>query len=182
MSHAYSIPVANEPAPVAADEVVMVASGDLRHSANAQGWPAQQKPGGDSRPRSTSSASRLRTRPRRTTRRPATASSRQPARWAWTSSRPSDPTRRVIVAEAVWQYSHHVLAGLQGQRGPILTAANWSGQWPGLVGMLNLNASLTKAGIAYSPSGARTSPTTSRAAPSRNGRHRDHRARHLARA
>src|SRR5690606_35920927 len=35
-------------------------------------------------------------------------------------------------------------------RGPILTAANWSGTWPGLVGMLNLNGSLTKAGVKYS--------------------------------
>jgi len=35
-------------------------------------------------------------------------------------------------------------------KGPILTFANWSGQWPGLVGMLNLNASLTKAGVKYS--------------------------------
>ncbi|OYW13625.1 MAG: fucose isomerase, partial [Planctomycetales bacterium 12-60-4] len=42
------------------------------------------------------------------------------------------------------------LAGLTTHRGPILTVANWSGQWPGLVGMLNLNGSLTKAGIAYS--------------------------------
>ncbi|MCH2182588.1 MAG: fucose isomerase [Mariniblastus sp.] len=56
----------------------------------------------------------------------------------------------VMVAEAVWQYSHHVLAGLSTHRGPILTVANWSGQWPGLVGMLNLNGSLTKAGIRYS--------------------------------
>jgi len=56
----------------------------------------------------------------------------------------------VIVAEAVWQYSHHVLAGLMAHRGPILTVANWSGTWPGLVGMLNLNASLTKAGVSYS--------------------------------
>ena len=56
----------------------------------------------------------------------------------------------VVVAEAVWQYSHHVLAGLRRHRGPILTAANWSGQWPGLVGLLNLNGSLTKAGVAYS--------------------------------
>jgi hypothetical protein len=30
-----------------------------------------------------------------------------------------------------------------------LTAANWSGQWPGLVGMLNLNACLAKAGVDY---------------------------------
>jgi hypothetical protein len=56
----------------------------------------------------------------------------------------------VVVAEAVWQYSHHVLAGLRSHSGPILTVANWSGQWPGLVGMLNLNGSLTKAGVRYS--------------------------------
>ena len=55
----------------------------------------------------------------------------------------------VIVAVAVWQYSHHVLPGLRRHRGPILTVANWSGQWPGLVGLLNLNCSLTKAGVAY---------------------------------
>jgi L-fucose isomerase-like protein len=61
-----------------------------------------------------------------------------------------DPDKPLIVAEAVWQYSHHVLAGLTTHRGPILSVANWSGQWPGLVGMLNLNGSLTKAGIAYS--------------------------------
>jgi len=55
----------------------------------------------------------------------------------------------VIVAEAVWQYSHHVLAGLLHHKGPILTVANWSGQWPGLVGMLNLNGCLAKAGVPY---------------------------------
>ena len=63
---------------------------------------------------------------------------------------PHRPDSKLIVAEAVWQYSHHVLAGLTTHRGPILTAANWSGQWPGLVGLLNLNGSLTKAGVAYS--------------------------------
>ena len=56
----------------------------------------------------------------------------------------------IIVAEAVWQYTHHVLPGLLEHRGPILTVANWSGTWPGLVGMLNLNGSLTKAGRKYS--------------------------------
>ena len=56
----------------------------------------------------------------------------------------------LIVAESVWQYSHHVLAGLTTHTGPILTIANWSGQWPGLVGMLNLNGSLTKAEVKYS--------------------------------
>ena len=61
-----------------------------------------------------------------------------------------DPTAPLIIAEAVWQYSHHVLAGLTTHRGPILTLANWSGTWPGLVGMLNLNGSLTKQGVKYS--------------------------------
>jgi hypothetical protein len=56
----------------------------------------------------------------------------------------------LVVAEAVWQYSHHVLAGLTTHCGPILTVANWSGTWPGLVGLLNLNGSLTKAGVQYS--------------------------------
>ncbi len=56
----------------------------------------------------------------------------------------------IIVAEAVWQYSHHVLAGLRDHQGPILTVANWSGEWPGLVGLLNLNACLTKMDVRYS--------------------------------
>src|SRR5437763_87297 len=61
-----------------------------------------------------------------------------------------DPDGPLVVAEAVWQYSHHILHGLLTHRGPILTVANWSGTWPGLVGMLNLNGSMTKAGIRYS--------------------------------
>jgi hypothetical protein len=61
-----------------------------------------------------------------------------------------DADAPLIVAECVWQYSHHVLHGLFTHRGPILTVANWSGTWPGLVGMLNLNGSMTKAGIRYS--------------------------------
>ena len=61
-----------------------------------------------------------------------------------------DPSVPLVVAEAVWQYTSHVLPGLTKHRGPILTLANWSGEWPGLVGLLNLNGSLTKAGVAYS--------------------------------
>ena len=56
----------------------------------------------------------------------------------------------IIVVDAVWQYSQHILAGLMFHQGPILTVANWSGEWPGLVGLLNLNACLTKAGVPYS--------------------------------
>jgi len=60
------------------------------------------------------------------------------------------PEAPLVVVEAVWQYSHHVFPGLLTHKGPILTVANWSGEWPGLVGMLNLNAGLTKAGVPYS--------------------------------
>src|SRR3569833_2681825 len=56
----------------------------------------------------------------------------------------------IVVVEAVWQYTQHILGGLISHKGPIMTIANWSGQWPGLVGMLNLNGSLTKAGVQYS--------------------------------
>jgi len=56
----------------------------------------------------------------------------------------------LVVAEAIWQYSHHVLAGLRSHCGPVLTVANFAGMWPGLVGLLNLNAGMTKMGREYS--------------------------------
>jgi hypothetical protein len=56
----------------------------------------------------------------------------------------------LIVAESVWQYSNHVLPGLRTHRGPVLTVANFDGTWPGLVGLLGLNGSLTKMGRTYS--------------------------------
>jgi hypothetical protein len=60
-----------------------------------------------------------------------------------------DPDANLVFATAAWQYSHHVLPGMRSHRGPILTVANWSGQWPGLVGLLNLNGSLIKAGVKF---------------------------------
>lgn len=56
----------------------------------------------------------------------------------------------LLFATAAWQYTHHVLPGMRTHRGPILTVANWSGQWPGLVGLLNLNGSLVKAAVPFS--------------------------------
>ncbi|MGA7303869.1 MAG: hypothetical protein WBW88_03305, partial [Rhodothermales bacterium] len=61
-----------------------------------------------------------------------------------------DPEIPIIVVFTAWQYSHHILHGLMTHRAPILTLANWSGTWPGLVGMLNMNGSLSKAGVPYS--------------------------------
>ena len=56
----------------------------------------------------------------------------------------------LVVVEAVWQYSHHVLHGLRDHQGPILLVANFAGDFPGLVGMLNLHGSMVKAGIKHS--------------------------------
>ena len=129
-------------------EVYLIASGDHRTVSNQQGWAAQSE-----------MEHQL---------------SRALGEQGWLVARghPYDPEKQhgfidsqkmgmevfktipaempLIVAESVWQYSHHVLAGLLTHRGPILTLANWSGTWPGLVGMLNLNGCLTKANVAYS--------------------------------
>jgi L-fucose isomerase-like protein len=132
----------------AIDEVVLVASGDLRETANRLGWPAQA----ELEKAVEAAFGRHGVRVRRG--HPVDAGAGHgfisSQRMGMDVFATIDPDVPVVVAEAVWQYSHHVLAGLRRHRGPILTVANWSGQWPGLVGMLNLNASLTKMGRAYS--------------------------------
>ncbi|MDM4014314.1 fucose isomerase [Roseiconus lacunae] len=128
--------------------VTLVASGDLRESANQVCWPAQA----EMEATLTAAIERLGWAVKRghayddTSGHGFLSSQRQGIE----VFRQIDPDAPLIVAEAVWQYSHHVLAGLTTHRGPILTVANWSGTWPGLVGLLNLNGSLTKAGINYS--------------------------------
>ncbi len=129
-------------------QAYLMANGDLRLSANQRCWPEQARMEA------------------------VLAKALKAERWTAVRAHPYDPIKRhgfidsqkmgmeifrkldpnapLIVAECVWQYSHHLLQGLFTHRGPILTVANWSGTWPGLVGMLNLNASMTKARIAYS--------------------------------
>ena len=127
----------------------MVASGDLRPSANIKCWPVQQQLEADVDPgrgvvRVDASCAAT-----RSTRRPGTGSSTASAR-VWRCSPRCRRTLRCWSSRAVWQYSHHVLAGLRTHRGPIMVVANWNGTFPGLVGLLNLTASLTKAGVEYS--------------------------------
>jgi L-fucose isomerase-like protein len=132
----------------AAKPIYLVASGDLRLSANRNCWPAQQEME-SLLTRAVKQAGYDVVRAHHETDGAGhgfIASQRQGIE----VFRRIPPDAPLIVAEAVWQYSHHVLAGLTTHRGPILTVANWSGQWPGLVGMLNLNGSLTKAGVKYS--------------------------------
>ena len=130
------------------NEVLLVASGDLRQSANQACWPAQAEM--ETQVSAAFAGEGIRIK------RAHPYDPRLGHGFIWNQRMGMDvfadihPDAKVIVAEAVWQYSHHVLAGLRSHRGPILTCANWSGQWPGLVGMLNLNGCLTKAGVSYS--------------------------------
>ncbi len=128
--------------------MILIASGDLRLAANRVCWPAQEQV-----ENAVSQAIRNcgfevnRGHPVDTVKQHGFIDSQK---YGMEVFRHIPENAPIIVVEAVWQYSHHVLPGLMTHKGPILTIANWSGQWPGLVGMLNLNGSLTKAGVPYS--------------------------------
>jgi len=144
----YSFPQERTTPALAENTAYLIASGDLRESANVPGWPVQLE--------LEQSVTRVLSQ----------------FGWAVERANPIDPvlghgfirsqrmglevfknippSAPLIVAEAVWQYSHHVLAGLRTHQGPILTVANFAPDWPGLVGLLGLNAGLTKMGVEYS--------------------------------
>jgi hypothetical protein len=144
----YAVPEVKTPPSVGKNEVLLVASGDLRQSANKVCWPAQAameeklieafRQEGISVRRAHPYNEKLE------------HGFIYNQRMGMDVFAGIDPKAPLVVAEAVWQYSHNVLGGLQSHRGPILTVANWSGQWPGLVGMLNLNGCLRKAGVEFS--------------------------------
>jgi hypothetical protein len=144
----YTIPAAPSPKKLKKKQVQLIANGDLRLSANQVCWPAQKV-------MEDKLADAVRAAGYELVR--AHLYKEEQKHGFIQSQREGldvfrigvDPDAPIIVAEAVWQYSHHVLAGLISHHGPICTVANWSGQWPGLVGMLNLNGSLTKAGVKY---------------------------------
>lgn len=126
----------------------LTASGDLRLAANRMCWPAQEA-------LETALVQAAGSMGYAVDRRPAFDAAKghgflDSQRMGLETFAEMDPERPLMVACAAWQYSHHVLPGLITHKGPILTVANWSGQWPGLVGMLNLNGSLAKAGVPYS--------------------------------
>ena len=133
---------------LAANEVLLVTSGDLRQSANQVCWPAQR----DMEEKLTNAFAEKGVKLVR-----AHAYIEKLGHGFIGSQREGmdvfmkiHPQARLVFATAAWQYSHHVLPGLRCHQGPILTVANWSGQWPGLVGLLNLNGSLVKAGKPFS--------------------------------
>ncbi|MCS6774267.1 MAG: hypothetical protein NZ693_09195 [Thermoflexales bacterium] len=145
---AYSIPKIPTPKPAKPNTAYLIANGDLRLSANQVCWPAQHEM--EQRVIAAFANEGIKV---------IRAHEYDPELkhgFIWNQRMGVDvfqsipPEAPLIVAEAVWQYSYHILPGLRDHRGPILTVANWSGQWPGLVGMLNLNGSLTKMGVKYS--------------------------------
>jgi len=128
-------------------DIILVANGDLRESANIQCWPEQAN-----------MESRLIAAIEKLSRKASRGHGVDPKTghgFIATQKQGIEVFSKIdrdaplIVAEAVWQYSQNILAGLIAHRGPILTVANWSGTYPGLVGLLNLNGSLTKAGVEY---------------------------------
>ena len=138
----------NEAVKPAANEVLLITSGDLRLSANRECWPAQKA----MEEKLTAAFAQKGIKLVR-----AHAYNQKEKHGFISSQRMGmdvfmniHPEARLVFATATWQYTHHVLPGLRGHKGPILTVANWSGQWPGLVGLLNLNGSLVKAGKRFS--------------------------------
>jgi len=49
-----------------------------------------------------------------------------------------------------WVYGPHTTDGVVGKESPLLLASNFSGQWPGLVGLLNTGACLESLGRSFS--------------------------------
>lgn len=147
-THPYSFPHVSTPPALAPGTAYLIASGDLRLPTNVAAWPTQKLV----ETRITSAFASLGWQVKR-----AHAEDNGEGHGFINSQRMGIEVFKtipknapLIVAEAVWQYSHHVLAGLRDHEGPILTIANFQGDWPGLVGLLNLNAGLTKMNTPYS--------------------------------
>ena len=144
----YTLPEASTRPPTEPGVVYLVASGDLRPAANVTCWPTQQQLEADLGAAVARHGWRVH---RAHDEDPDTGHGFIDSQRAGIEVFKGIPLDApLIVAEGAWQYSHHVLAGLRSHHGPILVVANWSGQFPGLVGLLNLAGSMTKAGIDYS--------------------------------
>jgi len=148
MMDTYALPEKIKPPKVGKKQVLLMANGDLRLTANQRCWGAQQEMEAElTKAVAEAGYELIRAHEYKPAEQHGFIGSQKEGMQVFAGV---DPNAPLIVAEAVWQYSHHILHGLITHRGPILTVANWSGTWPGLVGMLNLNGSLTKAGTKYS--------------------------------
>jgi L-fucose isomerase-like protein len=145
---AYQLPTISARASLEAQTAWLVASGDLRPLANSAGWPSQERlEAGIVAAFNKFGWSIHRAHDFDPVKGHGFIDSQRAGLKVFERIPPEAP---LVVAEGVWQYSHHVLAGLRTHRGPVLTVANFDGKWPGLVGLLGLNAGLTKMGREYS--------------------------------
>ena len=131
------------------NEVLLVTNGDLRESANLACWPVQQKFENKLQhvlqEKFNFSIKRIHEIDPNTGH-GFISNQRQGAN---IMSR-IDPKAPLIVLLTAWQYSHHIAPSLAKHQGPILILANFDGTWPGLVGALCLEGTLTSLGVAYS--------------------------------
>ena len=142
------IPTIVKPSPIGERQVLLVANGDLRLPVNQARWAAQEEMEGLlTKAVANAGYELIRAHPYEEDVKHGFIQSQREGMRVFAGI---DPHAKLIVAESLWQYSHHLLPGLLSHKGPLLTVANWSGIRPGLVGMLNLNGSLTKAGREYS--------------------------------
>ena len=129
--------------------VLLVASGDLRLSANQVCWPAQKAlEKALTHALAEQGVMVKRAHPYKPKVKHGFIASQREGIEIF---RDLDPDAPLIVAEAVWQYSHHILPGLTTHRGVVLTVANWIGQWPGLRGRLNIRPTTSKSTIQTTP-------------------------------
>jgi hypothetical protein len=122
----YQLPVLIEPTPLAENEAVLIANGDLRLSANRKCWATQETM---EHKLIEVFAQQGITVQRGHPYDPAKGHGFIDSQhYGMEVFRHIHPDAKLIVAETVWQYSHHILPGLRAHRGPILTVANWSGE------------------------------------------------------
>src|SRR5262245_42088802 len=96
----------------------LIANGDLRLSANQTCWPEQAKMEAIlARALKSEGWSVVRAHPYDTQKKHGFIDSQKMGMGVF---RQLDPEAPLIVAECVWQYSHHILNGLFTHRGPIL--------------------------------------------------------------
>ena len=107
----YSVPAVQTPQMAPAHEVILVASGDLRLSANQVCWPAQAAM--EAKLVEAFAGEGITVRRGHTYDPTEGHGFISSQRMGMDVFRGIHPDARVIVAEAVWQYSHHVLAGLR---------------------------------------------------------------------
>src|SRR5258706_14185272 len=138
----YQIPQIPSPLAVSPNEAFLIASGDLRLSANQTCWPAQA----EMEQQITSAFATMGI----TVKRAHPYDDALKHGFIWNQRMGMDvfksipPDAPLIVAVAVWQNSYPVLPGVKGHRGPIFTIPKWSGQWAGLEGTLDFKGSLSQ--------------------------------------